>query len=79
MTDSNPNAFVQPQQHFNDPLTDLLRQGARELIAKTVEAELQTLLEQRSPKQLPDGRQPLVRNGYLSERTVQTSIGDVKV
>ena len=73
MTDSNPaNAFIQPQQTFNDPLTDLLRQGARELIAKAVEAELQILLEQHSPKKLPDGRQALVRNGYLPERTEQT-------
>ena len=79
MTDSNPNAFVQPQQTFNDPLTDLLRQGARELIAKAVETELQILLEQHSPKKLPDGRQALVRNGYLPERTVQTGIGDVQV
>ena len=79
MTDSNPNAFAQPQQTFNDPLTDLLRQGARELIAKAVEAELQILLEQHSPKKLPDGRQALVRNGYLPERTVQTGIGDVQV
>ena len=79
MTDFNPNAFVQPQQTFNDPLTDLLRQGARELIAKAVETEVQILLEQHSPKKLPDGRQALVRNGYLPERTVQTGIGDVKV
>ena len=79
MTDFNPNAFIQPQQTFNDPLTDLLRQGARELIAKAVETELQILLEQHSPKKLPDGRQALVRNGYLPERTVQTGIGDVQV
>ena len=79
MTDSNPNAFVQPQQTFNDPLTDLLRQGGRELIAKVVEAELQILLEQYSPNKLPDGRQAVVRNGYLPQPTVQTGIGDVKV
>ena len=69
MTDFNPNAFIQPQQTFNDPLTDLLRQGARELIAKAVETELQILLEQHSPKKLPDGRQALVCTGQAAQDT----------
>ncbi len=30
---------------FPDPLTELLRKGARDLIAKAVEAELEALLE----------------------------------
>ena len=78
MTDSNSNASNQPSS-INDPLTELLRSGARDLIAKAVEAELQVLLEQYSHHCLPDGRQAVVRNGYLPERTVQTGIGDVKI
>jgi transposase-like protein len=63
----------------NDPLHDLLRKGVRELIAKAVEAELSTFLEQYADKTLEDGRRAVVRNGYLPERTVQTGIGDVEV
>ena len=37
------------------------------------------LLEQYSHCCLPDGRQAVVRNGYLPERTLQTGIGDVKI
>ena len=78
MTDSNSNASNQPSS-INDPLTELLRSGARDLIAKAVESELQVLLEQCSHCCLPDGRQAVVRNGYLPERTLQTGIGDVKI
>ena len=49
------------------------------LIAKAVEAELSTFLEQYADKTLEDGRRVVVRNGYLPERTVQTGIGDVEI
>ena len=57
----------------------MLRQGAKELIAQAVEAELVSMLEQHQSLRMLDGRQAVVRNGYLPERTVQTSLGDVDV
>lgn len=74
-----PRALSQPEPQINDPLHALLRQGARDLIAKAVEAELDTFLRRLADQQLDDGRQAVVRNGYLPERTVQTGIGDVSV
>ena len=62
-----------------DALTELLRTGARELISQAVEAELETLLCNYQEVVLTDGRQAVVRNGYLPERTIQTGIGDVEV
>ena len=79
MTDSTLRALPQPEAKSTDPLTDLLRAGARDLIAQAVEAELQTLLERHAQLKLPDGRQALVRNGFLPERTIQTGIGDVEI
>lgn len=79
MTDSTLQALSQPESHVADPLHELLRRGARDLIAKAVEAELATFLAQYADQQLEDGRQAVVRNGYLPERTVQTGIGDVRV
>ena len=73
MTKSTLKALSQPEEHVTDPLTELLRNGARELIAQAVEAELQVLLEQHAEHRLPDGRKAVVRNGYLPERTVQTA------
>ena len=57
MTDSTLRALPQPEAKSTDPLTDLLRAGARDLIAQAVEAELQTLLERHAQLKLPDGRQ----------------------
>jgi hypothetical protein len=79
MIDSTLQAVTQPDAGATDPLHELLRKGARDLIAKAVEAELSTFLEQYANKTLEDGRRAVVRNGYLPERTVQTGIGDVEV
>lgn len=75
----NRNEGPNPEGEGADPLTELLRRGARDLIKQAVEAELATFLDQYRDVQLPDGRQAVVRNGYQPERTVQTGIGEVPV
>ena len=62
-----------------DPLTDILRRGAKELIAQAVEAEVATLLAPYAAQRDEQGRKAVVRNGYLPEREVQTGIGAVPV
>jgi putative transposase len=62
-----------------DPLTELLRQGARQLIEQAIEAELAVFMEALSERRLPDGRAAVVRNGYPPEREIQTGIGPVPV
>jgi transposase-like protein len=79
MTKSTLQAVSQPEPQATDPLHELLRQGARDLITQAVEAELATFLAQHAEQCLEDGRQAVVRNGHLPERTVQTGIGDVSV
>jgi putative transposase len=79
MTESTLRAVSQPELSIADPLHDLLRQGARDLIARAVEAELAGFLDQYAAHRLEDGRQAVVRNGHLPERTVQTGIGAVSV
>ena len=44
MIDSTLQAVTQPDAGATDPLHELLRKGARDLIAKAVEAELSTFL-----------------------------------
>lgn len=61
-----------------DTLTELLRNGAKELISRAVEAELEEMLLLHGDK-LKDGRRSVVRNGYLPSRTIQTGIGDVAI
>lgn len=62
-----------------DALTEVLREGAQKLIAEAVQAELEELLEQYEGHQDEQGRQRLVRNGYLPPREVQTGIGGIPV
>ena len=64
---------------LSDPLTELLRKGARDLLHSAVEAELETFLTQFSGVRTPEGRSGVVRNGHHPERAVQTGIGPVTV
>ena len=48
-----------------DPLTELLRSGARQLLQEAIEAEVQELLTTHSDRVLEDGRAGVVRNGHL--------------
>ncbi len=79
MTDSTTVISPEKRGSFKDGLTDLLRTGARELIADAVEAELAELLSEHGERRLPDGRSALVRNGYQPEREIVTGIGPVPV
>jgi putative transposase len=79
MTKDMVVAFRAPEGFSSDPLTDLLRQGARDLIAQAVEAELNAFLTAHAGQTDAAGRSRLVRHGHLPEREVQTGIGAVPV
>ena len=68
-----------PGEFCEDPLTELLRNGARQLIADAVQVELQELLDQYSVLRNERGYLQVVRNGYLPEREILTGIGPIKV
>jgi putative transposase len=71
-------ALRQPEA-VDDPLTAVLRSGARRLLAQAVEAEAEAFLAEMRGQRLPDGRERLVRHGHGPERLVQTGIGPVPV
>jgi putative transposase len=64
---------------FTDPLTEVLRNGARALLAQAVEAEVSSLLSCHADKLTDDGRRRLVRHGHLPAREIMTGIGPVAV
>jgi len=66
-------------ESINDALTELLRQGAKQLIERAVEAELVEHLARYEGLTDDQGRRTVVRNGYLPEREVVTGIGPVTV
>ncbi len=79
MNDDTILPFINPATDLSDPLKDVLRTGARQLLAQAVEAEVQAHLHDHKDARLSDGRAAVVRNGYLPERNVQTGIGDIPV
>jgi putative transposase len=64
---------------FDDPLTEVLRTGARHLLAQAVEMEAEAFLSAMQALRLPDGRARLVRHGHGPQREIQTGIGPVPV
>ncbi len=77
-SDSTVVSFRQPDT-VDDPLTAVLRNGARRLLAQAIEAEAEAFLATMKGLQLPDGRDRMVRHGHGPERQVQTGIGPVAV
>jgi putative transposase len=63
----------------DDPLTMVLREGARRLLAQAVEVEAEAFLASMRDARLPDGRERIVRHGHGPERVIQTGIGPVAV
>ena len=78
MNDTTVVPLRQPET-VDDPLTAVLRNGARRLLAQAIEAEADAFLASMKEMQLPDGRDRLVRHGHGPERLVQTGIGAVAV
>jgi putative transposase len=78
VTNSNVFQLSQPGT-FSDPLTEVLRNGARALLSQAVEAEVAALLNRHADNLTDDGRQRLVRHGHLPEREIVTGIGPVAV
>ena len=76
--DSTVVRFPQPEV-VDDPLTAVLRAGARRLLAQAIEAEAETFLATMADQRLADGRARVVRHGHGPERAVHTGIGPVKV
>src|SRR3978361_377316 len=79
MTSSSPVVPLSQPDTVDDPLTDVLRNGARRLLAQAIEAEAEAFLAMMKGVQLPDGRDRVVRHGHGPERVVQTGIGPVAV
>jgi len=78
VSNDNVTRLIQPG-FFDDQLTEILRHGARALLAKAVEAEVADFLGKHADLKTQDGHQRVVRHGHLPEREVMTGIGPVAV
>ena len=78
MSNDNVVRLIQPGS-FDDQLTEVLRDGARALLAKAVEAEVADFLHRHCDLKTGAGRRRVVRHGHLPEREIMTGIGPVAV
>jgi len=79
MGNNSVTELKKPDSFVDDPITDILRQGARKLLSQALEAEVEFFLSQYGDLKDDAGRQRMVRNGYLPEREIQSGIGPVPV
>src|SRR5438270_906007 len=78
VSDANVVKLLQPGS-FADPLTEVLRKGARALLAQAIEAEVAEFLAKHVDLKTATGLSRVVRHGHLPEREVMTGIGPVGV
>ena len=62
-----------------DPLTEIAREGARQMLAAALKAEAANFVARFADERLSDGRQRVVHHGTGPERTIQTGIGPLAV
>ena len=79
MIKDNVIEIKKPEAFIDDPITDILRVGARKLLAEALEAEIESFLSQYADLKDDRGCMRVTRNGYLPERGIQTGIGPVLV
>jgi putative transposase len=79
MSESTTDTRIVPLPQGRDIITEILRDGARRLLAEAIEAEVAAWIDAHAHLKDASGRQQVVRNGHLPERTIQTGIGEIGV
>jgi len=62
-----------------DVLTVFLKESAQKMLQIAIEQEVKDFIEMYKQERLQDGKQRIVKNGYLPERIIATGIGPVSV
>ena len=77
---SNDNVICLKDRVFSrDAISELMRNGARQLLAQALQQEVEEFLSQYDGQFAENGHRAVVRSGYQRERDIQTGIGPVSV
>jgi len=79
MNESITDIRIVPLPTGQDLLTDVIREGARRMLAQAVEAEVAAWIDGHAHLKDDSGRRQVVRNGHLPGRAIQTGIGEIEV
>src|SRR3954468_19772758 len=78
MQQSTTDIRIVPLPKGQDVLTELLRDGARRMLAEAIEAEVAIWIDAHAHLRDQAGRRQVVRNGHLPERTIPIGIGEIE-
>ena len=79
MNEFTPATLAVPATTSQDVLTEILRDGAQQLLSQAVTAEVATWIESHQHITDAQGHHQVVRNGHLPTRNIMTGIGPVEV
>src|SRR4051795_13745590 len=79
VNESTTDIRIVPLPKGQDVITEILRDGARRMLAEAIEAEVTTWIDAHAQLKDGEGRRQVVRNGHLPERTIQTGLGEIPV
>ncbi len=79
MRDDTTTPLQIPEDAAKDVLNEILRDGAREMLGKAIEAEVADYIAVHGHERDADGHRLIVRNGHAPEREVQTGLGAISV
>ena len=79
MRDDTTTPLQIPEDAAKDVLNEILREGAREMLGKAIEAEVADYIAIHGHERDADGHRLIVRNGHAPEREVQTGLGAIAV
>src|SRR5262245_36740233 len=76
---STQETRIVPLPTSSDILSEVLKQGAQQLLSEAIQAEVADWIHQRCELRDAHGRRQVVRNGSLPEREILTGIGPIAV
>ena len=79
VSQSTADIRIVPLPESRDVLGEILRQGAREMLARTIQAEVADWIDAHAHITDHAGRRQVVRNGAHPERDVLTGLGPITV
>src|SRR5262249_36638684 len=79
MIDATTETRIVPLPQAQDILTDLLRQGAQQLLAQAIQAEVADWIDRHQHCRDAAGRRQVVRNGQLPQRPIPAGGGPATV
>ena len=77
MRNDTTHSLQIPEASTKDVLTEILRDGAREMLGKAIEAEVTDYIAAHDHERDADGHRLVVRNGHASEGELQTGLGAI--